>query len=252
MELIMVFFLVFVRVSTFFLAGPLLGLRTIPALYKVGISFIMALAVLPLVNTGGGEFLQGWNFFLSLTAEAGMGLSLGFMSGLLLNGIRVAGQLVDAQIGYAMASMMDPVSGSQNTLLAEFLYLLGMVFFFNINGHHLLVLSLVNSYQILPLAGAHMSGDALNVMVRSFAAMFLLALQISAPVLAVMVICDVGLGFLARTVPQVNVFMLGFHLKIIVGLLILSAIIPLLGASMAGLTGMMERDLLLLLKALVK
>ncbi len=249
--LIPAFFLVFLRAIAFMVSGPLFAFKGIPALIKTGFSLILAIVLFPVVEVKGPLPGDVWGYGLAVVSEAGVGLLLGTAVTMILNGVRMAGQFIDFQIGYAMSSMLDPLSGAQNTLLSQFLYLLALVFFLLIDGHYVLLAGLAKSYELVPLSMASFGGGTAFTLIKVFAEAFTIALRISAPVLAVLVISDLTLGFLARTTPQINVFLTGFPIKIAVGLLTLSFLLPLLGTVFRSLYNMIERDLFILMKALV-
>lgn len=246
-----VFFLVLVRALAFMASGPLLSFTGIPAVFKIGFSLALAIVTYPLVTLDPQVDVPGdaWGYGLAVVSETGFGLLLGITVTIILNSIRMAGQFIDLQIGYAMSNMMDPVNNVQNTLLAQYLYLLALVFWFVIDGHHSLIAGLVSSYQIVPLNAASINGGVVYTLVKIFSGAFTIALRVSAPILAVLLISDLALGFLARTAPQINVFLTGFPIKIAVGLLTLTFLIPLLGSMLRFLFNTIERDLYTLMKA---
>lgn len=245
-----VFFLVLLRALAFMASGPLLSFSGIPAVFKIGFSLALAIVTYPLVALDPQVNVPGdaWGYGLAAVSETGFGLLLGLTVTIILNSIRMAGQFIDLQIGYAMSNIMDPVNNVQNTLLAQYLYLLALVFWFLIDGHYSLIAGLVSSYQIVPLNAASFNGGVAYTLVKIFSGAFTIALRVSAPILAVLLISDLALGFLARTTPQINVFLTGFPIKIAVGLLTLTFLIPLLGSMLRFLFNTIERDLYTLMK----
>ncbi|MEG3069880.1 MAG: flagellar biosynthetic protein FliR [Candidatus Syntrophopropionicum ammoniitolerans] len=157
-----------------------------------------------------------------MVSEIGVGLLLGFAVTMILNSIRMAGAFIDLQIGYAMSNVVGPSTGTMGALLSQYLYLLGLVFFLVINGHHTLIIALTKSYLFVPLSTAAFSGAISPVLLNIFAGTFTFGFQVAAPILAVVLVTDLALGFLTRTTPQINVFLTGFPIKITVGLLTLS------------------------------
>ena len=233
------------------MTAPFFEYRNIPGLPKIGLALLLAGVVFPIVRTSGINVPGGvFGYSLAIIAEAGIGLMLGLIASFIFHGIRMAGQFIDFQMGFAMAAVFDPISGIQVTLIARFLNLLAIIFFLNMNGHYYLIESLVKSYDLVPLtAGAFRSATTLTV-IKAFSGMFALAFQLSAPIMAVLVVIDLALGFVSRTVPQLNVFMLGFPVKIVVGILTLSAIVPLLGTLLQEVFKTMQNNMLLLLRGL--
>jgi flagellar biosynthetic protein FliR len=232
------------------LSGPLFSFGGIPAVFKIGFSFALAVVTFPLVaiNTQVSVPGDAWGYGLAVVSETGFGLLLGVAVTIILNSIRMAGSFIDFQIGFSMANLVDPVNNMQNTLLAQYLYLLALVFWFLIDGHYSLIAGLVNSYQVVPINAASFNGSVTFSLVKIFSGAFTIALKVSAPVMAVLLMVDLTLGFLARTTPQINVFLTAFPVKIVVGLLTLSFLIPILGTMLRFLFNTIERDLYTLMK----
>ncbi|MCL6611813.1 MAG: flagellar type III secretion system protein FliR [Peptococcaceae bacterium] len=251
-DLMVTFLLIFARIGSFVAVAPLFGGPNTPGQVKAGMAFVVSLIMLPLVpapQTVPGS-LPG--FGLALAGEAGVGLLTGLICSMILQILNIAGQIFDLHIGFLMSSYFDPALGSQITLVAKFLYLMGIVLFFTLDGHHVLLAGLARSFELLPLQTAVFGSGGVTVLIRAFARMIAVAVQISAPVIAVMLIIDICLGLLGRTAPQMNVFMLGFPVKIGAGILTMAVMVPLLGVVFQSLFRMMERDLYTLLKGLVR
>ncbi|SHF37006.1 flagellar biosynthetic protein FliR [Desulforamulus putei] len=250
-DLITVFFLVLIRMASFVFSCPLYAVPGIPPLVKAGLSFILAALVTPMVMPPSPEFPGGtWGFAVAALSEAGVGLALGLVCTFVFNAIRIAGQLLDFQIGFAMAAVMDPLSGSMNTLLSRFLFFMTLVLFMNVDGHHALIRALVKSYELVPLTAAGINGQVTLLIIRIFTDTFALAVQICAPVVAVLVITDLAMGLIGKTAPQLNIFQLGFPLKIAVGVSALAILLPALTSLFKYMFDTLQKDLLLLMKGL--
>lgn len=245
------FFLVFIRMVSFIFSCPLYAIPGIPPLVKAGLSFILAIVVTPMVEPAATQFPGGlWGFALVVLSEVGMGLALGLVCTFIFSVLQIAGQLLDFQIGFAMAAVMDPLSGSMNTLVSRFLHFMTLVLFLNVDGHHALIRALVKSYELVPLTTAGINGDVTILIIRIFTDTFALAVQICAPVVAILVITDLAMGLIGKTAPQLNIFQLGFPLKITVGVSSLALLLPALASVFKYLFDMLQRDLLLLMKGL--
>lgn len=244
------FFLVFLRSLAFLMSGPLYAIRGIPPLVKALFALALAVVVFPVLGSNTAVPADAWNYTMAIISETGTGLLFGFAVTMFINSFRMVGQFIDLQIGFAMASLMDPMSGTQGTLLSQYLYLLAMIFFLMMDGHHMIISAMVRSFELAPLGLASINGSAVLILTRIFSGAFTIALQVGAPVLAVLLVSDMTLGFLARTTPQINVFLTGFPIKIAAGLLTLSLLIPLLGTVLRSLFNMIERDLYSLMKVL--
>jgi flagellar biosynthetic protein FliR len=193
--LVSAFFLVFIRAAAFMLSGPLFAIKGVSTPLKAGLSLALAVVIFPLVDIKTPLPGGAWGYGLAVISETGVGLLLGTAVTIILNSIRLAGQFIDLQIGFSMASLLDPMSGAQSTLLSQFLYLLTLMFFLLMDGHYTLIMALAESYQLVPLSTASFSGSVALVLLKIFSGAFTIALQVSAPVLAVLLIADLTLGF---------------------------------------------------------
>jgi flagellar biosynthetic protein FliR len=242
------FLLVFARVSGFIAVFPLFALTGVPALLRLGLAFILALIVTPVAGKGfAAPAAAGYVF--ALANEVLFGLATGLTAALVFYALRMAGQLMGIQIGFAVAELLDP-AGIQNNVVAEFVFLLGVIFFFSVDGHHAVIAALVRSFEMVPLTTGAVKSSVVPYVARLIGGMFSTALQLAAPVLAVMVVVDLALGLMVRMVPQINVFMLGFPLKVAAGLLILAGLLPVLGVVLRQLFDRMVADILVLVRGL--
>ena len=233
-----VFLLIFVRVAAFFVTMPIFSYRTIPAMHRIGISAILAWIMYYSVQSPGYEI--DMLYFLMILKECLVGLAIGFFAYMLLSAIQMAGGLIDFQMGYSMASVIDPQTGVQTPLAGQYLYTFALLFLLSANGH-----------QFIPLTSGFMSFGSeglLTFVVESFSATFLIAFQMAIPIVGSLFLVDVALGIVARTVPQMNIFVIGFPVKILVGLILLMVMMSgllflvkdLLGTILEGLRTLMH------------
>ncbi|KEZ54264.1 MULTISPECIES: flagellar biosynthetic protein FliR [Metabacillus] len=214
-EYIPAFLLIFARMSAFFVTMPLFSYRTIPQQHKIGFSFFLSVIVFSSVQPEPVEI--GGEFVLLVLKEVIIGLMIGFSAYLMLAAVQIAGSLIDFQTGFAIANIIDPQTGSQSPLIGQFLNVLALLFMLSINAHHLLLDGVFYSYQFIPLRGELFplgDGSAALLITKAFSAMFLIAFQMSFPVAASLFLVDLALGITARTVPQLNIFVVGLPLKI--------------------------------------
>lgn len=246
-----IFFLVLARISAFIVAGPVFSMSNIPGLVKIGLSFALAVIIYPSVSASAGDYsIDGWDYVFALLREVLVGLAVGYVASLILNALMFAGSLIDMHIGFFMSSIFDPMSGAMAGITSRFLYLLGLAVLLGFNGHHVIIAALVRSYQVVPVNSAKVSAAAALFLIKVFGQMIVIGVQIAAPLIAVMLIIDVTLGLLARTAPQINVFMLGFPIKIIFGLLTLSVMVPVLVRIIYSLIGTIEQDMLTIMRGM--
>jgi len=224
------FLLILVRMTSFFVTSPIFSSKTIPSSYKIGLAFFISLVLYPTLDLDLMLTLDGEFMFL-IIQEAILGMSIGFMAQLIFYSIQVAGSFVDLQIGFSLANVIDPQTGAQSPIMGNFKYVFAVLLFFSLNIHHLLIEAIISSYEILPLTGDwlnQLSNDQVIVFIVSlFSKMFLIAFKMSAPLVVTLLLTDIALGILARTVPQLNVFVVGMPLKIVITfflLLLLAAV----------------------------
>jgi flagellar biosynthetic protein FliR len=217
-----VFLLVFVRVSAFFVTLPLFSHRVLPGVFRIGFAFFVALLMYESVPAEGMAI--DFEYFLLMLKEAATGLFIGFAAYMLMSAIQVAGSLIDFQMGFALANVIDPQTGFQTPLLGQYLYIFALLLLLSVDGHHLLLDGVFYSYQWIPLDFAGFgfgSAGLAEAVIRAFAMMFVVAFQMAVPVVSVLFLVDVALGIIARTVPQMNVFVVGFPIKIAVSFIVL-------------------------------
>ena len=145
-----------------------------------------------------------------------------------------AGQMVDLKAGLMLSGVFEPQFGSQVTFMGQFYYLLALVFFLTVNGHHYFLQSLAESYELIPIDTGFAGRELTGGVIRLFADMFALAFQMVAPIIIILMIMDIALGLLAKTVPQVQVFMLGLPLKIALSMLLFVLLLPVFGVVWEG------------------
>lgn len=216
------FLLVFTRITAFFVTLPLFSYRTIPAVHKVGFAFFLGVVSFSTMNDPPVLEFDGY-YLLLVGKETLVGLLLGLIAYIMLSAVQIAGSFIDFQMGFAIAGVIDPQTGAQNPLVGHFLYTLALLFMLSINAHHLLLDGIYYSYQYIPVDQLiSFSGKGLAEFIMSrFNQMFVIAFQMSAPVVASLFLVDLALGIVARTVPQLNVFVVGLPLKIAVSLIML-------------------------------
>lgn len=224
-----IFLLIFCRITAFFVIAPVFSSRGVPNTFKIGLGFFISFIVF---LTYGMEqtIVTNAEYILVVLREILIGVLLGYVVYLFFMIVQMAGAVMDMQIGFAMANVVDPHTGASAPLLGNFKYMLMLVVFLMMNGHHYLLTGLMDSYQWLPLSNDFfsriMSGGVTEFLTRTFSNTFLLALQVAAPLVVAMFLTDLGLGFLTKTAPQFNVFVIGIPLKIIVGLILLILLLP--------------------------
>ncbi|WP_342472846.1 flagellar biosynthetic protein FliR [Metasolibacillus sp. FSL H7-0170] len=248
---ITVLLLMFVRVSAFFVSVPLFSYRTIPPQMRIALAFALSLIMYYAFPNEAIAF-DGY-YILLVLKEAIIGLMLGLTAYIIMSAVQIAGGFIDFQMGFAMANIIDPQTGTQSPLMGQFFNFLALLTMLAINGHHLLLDGIYYSYQFMPMNQffpSFGSESTVDFIIKMFVAVFAIAFQMSAPIIATLFLVTVALGITGKTVPQMNIFVVGFPIKIAVGFIILVITMGVMVGVMQKLIEMMIvhlRDLMVLL-----
>jgi flagellar biosynthesis protein FliR len=216
------FLLVFVRVASFFVTMPIFSYRTIPTTHRIGLSVFLAWIMYYTIDAPVFEIDA--HYFMLIIKEALVGLLIGFTAFMILSAVQIAGGFMDFQIGFTIANVIDPQTGTQSPLIGQYLYMVSLLFLLGTDGHHLLLDGIFYSYRFIPIdqAWIHFGNEnMLEFLIKAFNQAFIIAFQMSMPVVGILFLVDVALGIVARTVPQINIFVVGLPVKIVVGLIVL-------------------------------
>lgn len=216
-----IFLLIFVRIAAFFVTLPLFSYQTIPAPFTIGFSFFLAFIMFYTVDASA--VTVDYMYLLLLVKEVLVGLLIGFIAFLILSAVQVAGGFIDFQMGFAIANVMDPQTGAQVPITGQYLYIFALLFLLSVNGHHLLIDGIFYSYNLIPIDAfiPFHDGSIAYFVINTFNQMFLIAFQMAIPIVGCLFLVDVALGIIARTVPQLNVFVVGLPLKIFMSFVVI-------------------------------
>ncbi|MGY1885488.1 MULTISPECIES: flagellar biosynthetic protein FliR [unclassified Blastococcus] len=222
------------RAAGFILLAPPFNSRVIPGPVKGALALALAVLLSTQIAPTLPEPTAG---FLVVTAvtEVVIGAALGFVVQVLFTAVQMAGDILDVTGGFALQPGYDPLSMSQNGSLGKLHYLLATTLLFTSGGHLLMVKGFATSYEGLPVGGDVPTDQLAAVLVTAFSMMFLAALQIAGPMVAVLLLADVALALLSRAAPALNVFSLGFPVKIMLTLAMLGLTFPLLPPALDSL-----------------
>ncbi len=249
-EQIELFFLVFLRISAVVAMLPILGDRTTPARIKGGLAVLITVLVIPFVARPAEMPADLVSLLFTMAGEVFIGFILGYASSLIFAGIQMAGDLVGFQMGFSIVNIIDPVTSAQVSIIAELQYLLAGLLFLAVDGHHILILAVSESYAALPLLGFHVTGELVQSLVELSRELFVIAVKISSPIVIALVFANIGLGLIARTVPQINILVVGFPLQIAIGLIGLGLTVPLFLYLAGGLFSNLSGQIGLLIRAM--
>jgi flagellar biosynthesis protein FliR len=244
------FILVFVRVLSMIWLLPLFQSRSVSGAYKVGLSLLVAFLLLPSTSVPDLHG-DGYRILLAVGAEVFVGFSLGFLLRVIFGMVSAAGELMSMQSGLSFARVMDPAVGGNVTVLEQFQSLLAMLIFLGIDGHHTVLKGIAVSLREVPPGSIALKPALFQYLAASVGSLFPASLRICAPVVVTLFLVDIGLGIVARLIPQVNVFIEGASIKILItmGMLALSLnlIVPVIGGLFRGF----DSDILRIMRSMV-
>ena len=222
------FLLMLTRISGIFLISPFFGSMNIPMFFRVGIALAMSVVLFPVVDgLGTPETPPSIIMFgAAVLGELFIGWLIGFVAYISFAAITMAGKVMDMQVGFAVVNVVDPTSGQQIPLIGSFLYNLAVIILLVTNGHHMLIAALVESFRAVPLAGLEANISLALIIANFTGTIFLTGMKIAMPITFAILLTNVGLGILSRTMPQMNIFVVGIPMQLMIGLFVLSMIMP--------------------------
>jgi flagellar biosynthesis protein FliR len=224
----------FIRILAMLATAPVFDNRTIQRRTRVGLAALIAILMMPLLPAP--PVLNSAQAIPVLLQQILIGVSMGFSMRLVFAAFEMAGDLLGLQMGLAFAQFIDPARGGQTPLIGSFLGVLASLVFLVIDGHLLVIAAVVQSFELIPISADLSVVNPQNIAMAG-SIMFMLALQISLPVLAAVLISNIVLGILARAAPQLNVMSIGFSITIGAGLWVLWVSLPYFIAGIDGAIG---------------
>ena len=219
------FLFVLVRTGSILFTAPIFGAVNVPMQVKFGLTLLLAILLTPLTPAVPmPQALTG--LVVSLAGEVLIGAAIGLAVKCVFTGIEFAGQAASFQMGIGMASAYDPINSAQITVLGKFLSILTLLIFLTVNGHLMVILALKKSFDVIPAYGFTLSGGLMESLIVFSKEIFILGLKFSAPVLAILIFVNLAMGIMARTVPQLNMFAIGFAVTISVGFVMILISMP--------------------------
>lgn len=222
-----VFALMLLRVGALVISSPVFGRTNIPMRYRVGFILVLAYFFMRVYPDGIQLHVANlWAFAGLCLTEILLGLILGWVTTMFFALVYTSGQIIDMQTGFGMVNLFDPQTNIQVPVFGALLNLITLLVFFMLNGHHRLIqiinLTIVN----IPIGSVALSPQLGLIAAAAFSESFMLAISVAMPILATMFITEVALGIIIRTVPQMNMFVIGFPLKIFLGFVMMLVIMP--------------------------
>jgi flagellar biosynthetic protein FliR len=223
------FALVLARIAPLFVFAPLFSSKTLPGRVRTFVAVALAVGITPIATRAAGDAAipsDVVGLVILMVKELLVGMAFSFGLGALFAALSAAGSLLDTLVGFSFGALVDPLTGTQSSILSQLYAMVGVLVFIAIGGDGWVIQGLARTYEAVPLLEAPHIGSLVEGAQVAFSGLFTAAIQICAPVLLALVITDAALGVVTKVVPQLNIFAVGFPAKVAVAILIIGASLP--------------------------
>lgn len=222
-------FLILLRITSYFVAVQMFFPAGTPQILQVVFSLILSFGIIAGIDYSTVNSINsGYILAFYAISEIMTGLILGYITNLVFQALRWAGAWIDIHAGFSMISVLDPTSATSSTLLGNFSYFIGLVFFFIVDGHHMIIRMLIESVNIIPIGKTIVYQETLMGVIQTIFSCFALGIKIAIPLVLILVITDVCLGLISRTVPTIPIMIFGMPIKNVLGLVTFIILLPLM------------------------
>jgi len=218
------FLLLFVRLSTLFVFMPFFNHMSISPQIKAAFAFYLTLVLFPVVPVTP-EPENYAMLFAAILSEAIMGLIAGVVLNIVFGILSYAGEQIAFVMGFSLASVIDPQSQAQSPLVSQFLLVLAMVILLAFNGHHIMLIWMVDAIRQAPLGGFILSEEIFNYVMSAMGHLFVMGFSLAFPIIALSLLSDIIFGMLMKTMPQFNLLVVGFPIKIALSMAVWIAVL---------------------------
>ncbi len=242
------FLLVFFRVGAVIFMIPLFMSRMVSAMFKGGLSLLIAYLIFDLVNMSFTAQQDPFVLFILCTKEVFIGVTIGFVVRLVFNAASMSGEIISLQSGLGFARFMDPTSQAQVSMLEQIKNLIAILVFFAIDAHHTLIKGVVYSFSHLPVGAASLNSSLAGYLVSATGSIFGAAFRIGAPIIVTLFLVELSFGIMSRLIPQANVFADAIPMKILVAVMMLGMSLGYIVPSIASLFKGFETDFIRIIR----
>lgn len=215
------FCVILVRISAFLMAAPFFNQRNVPVRVKAALSFFLSVIVFNMTEYVPLRYDYSIEYAVIIIREAAIGVSLGFTANVCLYILDLSGRLIDTEIGFSMVNVLNPVSNIQTSVTGSLMTYLVMLIMLVSNMHYFVISALVDTFKLIPVGKSSMPAHIYLVVINFVKDYFIIGFRIVLPVFASILIVNIVLGVLAKVAPQMNMFVVGMQLKLLVGLIVL-------------------------------
>lgn len=221
LQFVPVFVLVLFRIAGLMLFAPLLGSAQIPKRVKALLAIILAMGLTPSIPRPAVLPGTWWGVTVGIGGELIFGLAMGMILSFVFIAAQWTGDLIGQQMGFNLGEVFDPQYGAGGSVVGDLYYMLTLIVFLFVDGHRQMIRGIRDSFDALPLLSVGMDSSTFDLIIRMFSAATILAVRLAAPILVTMLIVDLTLGFLGKTMPQLNVMTAGLSIKAMVGVVVM-------------------------------
>lgn len=218
---LLTFFFVMIRLGGIFFTAPIFSSAVLIPQVRMLLTIMVALVLMPFVTPLTVTDPNVLWIILTAFKEVLIGVIIGAMTGLLFSALQLGGYLVDYQMGFSMVSVMDPTSNASVSFTGQVYNILATLIYLAVNGHHIFLRAVSQSFEFLPLAAFQFNPEGVMFVISTFAKVFIVAMKITAPIFIALMITNSVMGVMARLVPQINLMVVGFPIKIGIGAIML-------------------------------
>ena len=236
-QYLVIFFIASLRISSFLISAPFFSLGGIPLQVRIVAGISLTAFLFPVIKVPDLQTMPGFNLFLIILSEIGIGLSVGLVLTIIFSAAAVAGEKIASTAGLSMSSMIDPQSGGQTLVLSTVLILFLISCFLSLDGHLFIIKMLMESYVYLPIGLSINFLQASNIAIETFGDMLYLAALISLPVVGGLLLIQASIGVITRSAPSLNLFSFGFPIALIAVFVFLYAGVGPISDAFSDLTG---------------
>ena len=236
--------MVFVRMGAFMLLLPFFSATNFPHATRIALGAFSALLLAPALPPSSIGSMTLWGLAGTMIQEISIGLLLGFVSRMVFYAADLAGNLIATEIGLNMGAVFNPASGQSSPIPSSILFFLAAIVMLTLDLHHWVLAGFQQTYLVLPIGGGHLTGGLFEAVVKHTGRIFIVALQICAPIMAVSFVVTIVFAMLSRAVPQMNVFILSFPFRIAGGLLVFGFTLQLTAQHVMNYLNRLPDDLL--------
>jgi flagellar biosynthesis protein FliR len=248
-----IFLLILLRASGVFLIAPVFSHAAVSSQLRVGLVLLLTVVLMATIgNSALPAAVNVADLALLAAKELLVGLMIGFVFAILFWGVQSAGSIAGYQIGLTMASVFDPTTNQEESIVSQFWLLTALLIFVGINGHHHIIRAFYDSYTAVPVGQVVINGSTGELILKLSAYVFVIALKIAAPVIVTMFLTDVALGTISKLMPTMNVFIVAWGAKIAAGFAVVALSLPMFAYVLDKTTGYLNEQLITLMATMGK